>query len=364
ATGRVLEVAGGGLNDGALVRVAPDNGSIHQRWDIRRQYHRFDSLMRLDGYYAFLNANSGRAAEVENYRLDDFAPLQQYGTDEITPRHWSIVPAEDGYFHIRNGFSNSYLTSSLSSAYQLATPSGHLSQWRFEPANPDASSALVRQYDFEDGLGDATAIGNPSFGTSGVCTGTSLVLDGVDDTLTLPGSIANTDDITVAAWVKWNGGAPWQRLFDFHNDTQENFYLTPSSSFGTMHLAITTNGSTREQHLDTAPLPTGVWTHVAVTIGGHTAVVYVNGRPATAGQVDLNPSDVAPTILAIGRSPYGDPLFRGEIDELRLYDIALTADQVAALARGCCDVDRVSPFGTLDHLDVLDFLDAFEDGCP
>ena len=31
-----------------------------------------------------------------------------------------------------------------------------------------------------------------------------------------------------AAWIRWNGGANWQRIFDFGNSTTHYMFLTPN----------------------------------------------------------------------------------------------------------------------------------------
>jgi hypothetical protein len=50
-------------------------------------------------------------------------------------------------------------------------------------------------------------------------TGCAIDLDGTNDYVTLPGGVADAVDITVAAWVNWDGGGNWQRIFDFGNNT-------------------------------------------------------------------------------------------------------------------------------------------------
>ena len=74
---------------------------------------------------------------------------------------------------------------------------------------------------------------------------------------------------TFMAWVKWNGGAEWQRIYDFGNDT--NFYsvLTPEASSGDLRFNISVDSIPGEQVIDApGPLPVGVWTHVAVVMNG------------------------------------------------------------------------------------------------
>jgi len=181
-----------------------------------------------------------------------------------------------------------------------------------------------------DGLGNypATATGAPAFGIGRI--GRGLLFDGVDDALTLPAGVADSEDITIATWVYWNGGAAWQRIFDFGTGTDRYLFLTPSSG-GNLRFVIYRDGVGQE--LNTTVMPTGQWVHVAVTLGGDTGRLYVNGAlVATNTAMTLDPSDIRPTQNFIGDSQYAaDPLFNGRLDDFRVYNHALAAADIAAL---------------------------------
>ncbi len=187
---------------------------------------------------------------------------------------------------------------------------------------------------FEDALSDTagnyagTATGSPVYGTGRI--GRGLLFDGVDDLVTLPAGVADSQDITIAAWVYWNGGSANQRVFDFGNNTNQYLYLTPSSG-ANLRFAIKNGGA--EQALVTTIMPTAQWVHVAVTLSGDTGRLYVNGvLVATNAAMTLNPSDIRPTQNFIGDSQYAaDPLFNGRIDDFRVYNYALSASDLSAL---------------------------------
>ncbi|MBN1516614.1 tandem-95 repeat protein [Candidatus Sumerlaeota bacterium] len=195
---------------------------------------------------------------------------------------------------------------------------------------------LQAYYEFEDdttdsiGTNDGTAIGSPVYATGKI--GQAIELDASDDYVTLPAGVASYWDITVAAWVYWNGGGDWQRIFDFGNNTNEYMLLTPSSGGNTLRFAITTGSYGSEQLMETSQLATGQWVHVVVTLEGDTGTLYVNGSPAASNSsMTINPEDFDPAVNYIGRSQYSDPLFNGMIDEFRIYNYALSATEVADL---------------------------------
>jgi fibronectin type 3 domain-containing protein len=200
------------------------------------------------------------------------------------------------------------------------------------PPTPQLVTHLKMSGNVADSSGyhfQANAVGSPEYPGGGY-VGSSIDLDGVEDFVTLP-RVASSEDITVAAWVKWDGGAAWQRLFDFGTGTAAYLYLTPSSANGTLRFGIK-NGS--EQFVEAPGLTVGTWTHVAVTLSGDTATLYVNGSAVASNPaVTINPSDFKPGANFIGKSQWGgDPLFNGRVDEFRVYNYALSAGNVAALA--------------------------------
>ena len=328
--GSVMEVVSGGMDNGALIRSANDDGGDNQMWRITRTRN---------GYYHLYNANSGRTAEIAGFSLGNGTDVRQWGTADNQLQQWYIEEAGDGAFTIRNAFSNKYLDADLGSTniFQWEGTGGTNQQWQFVLANP--TDGPVAFYNMQNNVNDsagtnhATAFGNPNFGTGPTnAPNTAIELDGTNDYVRLPNDIANSEDITIATWVKWDGGGAWQRIFDFGNDTDEYMFLTPSSGDGRMHFGITTTSNNGEYILETDPLPVGEWVHVALTLGGNTGILYLDGVPIVAGQILPDPTDFNPTNNFIGESQWAnDPFFNGAISDFQIFDYALHMTQIAAL---------------------------------
>jgi hypothetical protein len=161
--------------------------------------------------------------------------------------------------------------------------------------------------------------------------GSVLNLDGSNQYVNLPDGAANA--LSLIAVVKWNGGAAWQRIFDFGRSTNSYAFLTPQASAGYLRFAITSSGIGGEQGINgPGPLPVGAWTQVAVTTDGSHGILYLNGAPVqTNSSMTLTLPDLAPTNAWFGRSQFPvDPYFNGQISSIRIYGRALTADEVAA----------------------------------
>jgi hypothetical protein len=202
--------------------------------------------------------------------------------------------------------------------------------------------AFVAHYRFDETTGtvaaDATGNGRTATLAGGATwtagrTGGAVNLDGVTGHVSLPANIlAGATAFTVAGWVRVDTPASWSRVFDFGSGTGAYMFLTPRSSAGTARFAITASGAGAEQRINApAALPTGAWTHVAVTATGSLGVLYVNGAEvARNAALTLRPG--SGTSNWIGRSQYaGDPYLDAAVDSVRVYSRALTATEIATL---------------------------------
>ncbi len=169
--------------------------------------------------------------------------------------------------------------------------------------------------------------------TNDASRGSVLNLDGNTNFAVLAAPVANCS--TIATWVKWNGGAAWQRIFDFGASTTNYFFLTPAANDGRMRFAITTGGGGGEQQIKApAALPTGSWCHVAVTLDGATGVLYLNGAAiATNTSITIRPWQILAASNYVGKSQFpADPLFNGRVGSLRIFGRALSAAEILMLA--------------------------------
>src|SRR6185295_1497182 len=82
-------------------------------------------------------------------------------------------------------------------------------------------------------------------------------------------------------------------------------------------------------------IPLNTWTHVAVTINGDLTTFYVNGQVAGAANQDRGDAiDNTSTGVSIGREEYSGSLpagrwfFNGKLDDIRIYNRALTQAEI------------------------------------
>lgn len=191
-------------------------------------------------------------------------------------------------------------------------------------------SALIAHFSFDESMDDntenvntAAIFGNVSYvmGKEGTA---ALSLNGNDQFIQLPATIANYDELTIAAWVYWHGGDIEQRIFDFGNDESEYLSLTPQSSSGEMQFVI--NAGDSKEVMTTSVLPTDTWVHIALVMDSAGIKIYQDNVLMMASSVlALTPMDIKPVANFIGRSQHSeDPLFNGKIDDLRIYNYGLS----------------------------------------
>ena len=230
--------------------------------------------------------------------------------------------------------------------------SNQVSNLSYSQAMPDNGTRGIAEFLFATNFWDtsgyynnAMAIGAPSFTTGHNTQASAMTLDGANSYVQLPANIAKGGVFTFAAWVYWSGGGNWQRIFDFGNDTSHYLFLTPSSG-STLRFAINNGGG--EQIVErSGALASGSWQHVAVTLNGSSAILYVNGTAvATNNSVSIAPSAFSPIKNYLGKSQFPDPLFNGKFDEVEIADFAMTPAQISVLYNGTQNPNYISGMWT------------------
>ncbi len=167
----------------------------------------------------------------------------------------------------------------------------------------------------------------------------SILLDGVDDHINFDAYLGSDPCCTVALWVgndavgddthiiqKWasdHSGQGWM-LRNRVSDTPGQIALMIGSGF---------NGGGAYYNTD-AIIPPVQWTHVALTFDGDVVNLYLNGALAftnTVNNDNYSTGDLVTPMVIGYRSNNETRFFTGAIDEVRIYDYALTAEALEAL---------------------------------
>jgi len=213
-------------------------------------------------------------------------------------------------------------------------------------ASQVAQAELTHLYTFNDGTA-ADSVGNAHgqlLGSAAVdAAGVLHLPGGPDDFVSLDGpaiGIQNYTDATFEAWFNSQQLLNWQRGFDFGDRTVPNsqqgyVYYTPQSGAGVgLGVYATFGNRTEAPH---GSLSANLPYHLAMVIddaangGANVLQVYLNGSLQTTVPHNKSLANVSDTFAYLGKSLVAvDPNFNGTMDEFRIYDHALDAQEVAA----------------------------------
>jgi PKD repeat protein len=216
------------------------------------------------------------------------------------------------------------------SAAVLATP-GLVHYWRLDEAA--GTTALA------DSVGSATAsAGGATLGGPGSLGGGAASFDGIDDFAQAPVDLSAASRITIEFWMRWNAFADndalAMELTPNFNGNDGGLLVDPNAEQGSFGVGIG-NPDTRNNVYFDRP-SAGQWHHYAFVLDPTTAAAnqvtpYVDGKAVAyaKGTSGVGTGNFANSTLYF-MSRAGAALFGGgSLDEVAIYDQALSASQIA-----------------------------------
>ncbi|WP_164861528.1 LamG domain-containing protein, partial [Microbacterium sp. CPCC 204701] len=170
-------------------------------------------------------------------------------------------------------------------------------------------------------------------------TGSSLVLAGGAKTSPTANWVRLPDDIlsgktsaTVTIETKLDASMKnsWNFLWNIGSDSTTQYYFASVRDNPRTSITATGGGGEVNARAGTALDPDRWYSLTSVIDGaaGH-ITFYVDGVQVARTNTALTPASVTNQALnAIGRAPYPDPMYKGEVSTFRVYDRALSAQEV------------------------------------
>jgi hypothetical protein len=175
--------------------------------------------------------------------------------------------------------------------------------------------------------------GNPVW-TTGQVNG-AIELDGTGDYIRIRagnGTWANlTEEITVSAWIKGIFDEPWQAIVTKGDTSWRLFRDSANGDSNNASFTLSGEGFTPAVSGSTGSVGDNQWHHIVGTFDGVNQCIYVDGILAASHAVpEGSVIDLNYYIVCIGADiEFGSEReFKGLIDEVRLYEIGLTAEMV------------------------------------
>ena len=132
--------------------------------------------------------------------------------------------------------------------------------------------------------------------------------------------------MTIEAWVRPSSVSGWRAVVQKMQGFDGMAYTLYAGSPTDMAAAHINTGSTMRAP-STAPLGLNVWTHLAMTYDGATVRLFVGGVQV-ASLAAPGSMVVTTGVLRIGGNGPAGGYFQGLIDDLRIYNRALSAAEI------------------------------------
>jgi hypothetical protein len=258
-----------------------------------------------------------------------------------TVRLTGLSPATTYHYriHAHDEFGNERISAdeTFSTLAAPAIPPGAVAFYEFDESTGDAAA-------------DATVNGNTATLVNGAAFGPGLIgngatFDGVNDSARVTRTAAlEPAAVSLSAWVKLDGDqADWASVIKktFADDTTDPFgtyALSLSPAGNTNHVTFFTGheDAATDDLESPAPLPVGQWVHVAGTFDPATGEkrLYVNGSLVASDTVaaPLMYDSTSSGDIYLGQDPGPDEAFAGTMDDVGVWNRALTAAEIASLA--------------------------------
>lgn len=141
-----------------------------------------------------------------------------------------------------------------------------------------------------------------------------------------------SNELTISAWTRPNGGLGNRQILSKGGPDGYELSIFEGGLFE-FRINRETNGSTYRLRSKT-PYPSNgnTWIHVAVTFNGTKSTIYINGAEDNSMTFAKTAIKTNLADLNIGSKNSGQNKWIGDLDEVRLYDKALSGTEIANLA--------------------------------
>jgi hypothetical protein len=247
--------------------------------------------------------------------------------------YWATVTAAEGAHTVtataRDAAGNVSISEPRAFVVARAAPNGLVAAYSF-----DEPGTTVRD---SSGAGNNGTAANTTWTSSGRAWG-ALAFNGRSSWVTIKNSpsLELRTGMTLEAWVNGTTFDPTWRTVLFKQQPSGSVYALYGRNGDGFPDGQVTAGGVEYDVKGLRVLPVGKWTHLAVTRDGPIMSMYVNGALQESGGL-AGPIAASTGPLRIGGNSIWPEWFQGLIDEVRVYDRALTQDEIRA--------DMLAPVG-------------------
>jgi chitodextrinase len=199
-------------------------------------------------------------------------------------------------------------------------------------------TAQVAHYTFDDGTAaDVSSNGrNGTLQNGATIAGTNnkyLLLDGSNDRVDLGTWEISGNQMSISVWAWLDTNQNDQRIISKSTDTSNQNWALFVRTQGDIGFRITPQGGGLNGIYTEAnyTMPTGEWVHLVTTYDGSVRKIYANGIERVSGAFTGDIQTGTQRVVIGDNEPSGSRPWNGKIDDVRVYDRALTPNEIGEL---------------------------------
>ena len=296
-----------------------------------------DSLSVDIGFKPGLIWTKYRGGSQQHYIYDNIRSKYDYLSSNDTygnqNRTFGIEPTENGFTKFGNVWNRSGTDQIVAWT------------WKANDNEPTIFGGAAKAvYKFEDNGNDVTGSWNATptsitYGTGKFNKG--AIFNGTSSKFTTSSSFDGTNggSFSLSLWVKFDDVSTNENVIlgRFSYTTSDKQFILRLTSSSTWRISVYNSSGSGESMTTTETASTDTWYHLVVVVDGTKKSIYVDGDLLKSETGSISPNSSATGALEIGGSRHlpdpdnnGDRL-EGMMDQLRIFNAALTDVQVAAL---------------------------------
>lgn len=276
-----------------------------------------------------------------------------------------FLATQPGQYRFRLTVSDEESSDSDEVDVEVLSGDGLVSHWRLDEFGGSvAHDAAVNQ--------DGSLVNGPEWRPFNGRIGGALSFDGQDDRVDLPPfDVTSGGGLTVACWIRPLGfGQSDARLLSKAEGTSSNDHTWMLSTYDqtALRIRVKLGGSTKTLISSTGVLDLDDWQHVAGVFDGSELRLYHDGVEIASNNATGTLAQEPGIAVALGNQPPGAGArpFDGLLDEVRIYDRALSESEILGLAECTVDIVDCNNNGVHDSCEISDGLleDCNGNGIP
>jgi len=162
--------------------------------------------------------------------------------------------------------------------------------------------------------------------------GKALSFDGMDDYVKVPdsASLDITDEIAIAAWIKWQGGAGGATTSKSIVDKRNCYVVDIGHTEHKVKFWIYTD-TWKNSNPSTTSVDDGNWHYIVGVYDGSNIIIYVDSVAENNNNIGAETISTSIENLFVGSREGQRQYFNGIIDEVRIYNRALSEEEISDL---------------------------------